>query len=174
LLIVAEDVDGEALATLIVNKLRGTLQCAAVKAPGFGDRRKEMLRDIAVLTGGNVISEDLGIKLENITLDDLGQAKWITIAKEETTIVEGAGTPADIEGRVKQIRTQIEETTSDYDREKLQERLAKLVGGVAVIQVGAATEAELKEKKARAEDARSLKRLMPACITPWATWTSNP
>ena len=174
LLIVAEDVDGEALATLVVNKLRGTLQCAAVKAPGFGDRRKEMLRDIAVLTGGNVISEDLGIKLENITLDDLGQAKRITITKEETTIVEGAGTPADIEGRVKQIRTQIEETTSDYDREKLQERLAKLVGGVAVIQVGAATEAELKEKKARVEDARSLKRLMPACITPWATWTSNP
>jgi chaperonin GroEL len=158
LLIVAEDVDGEALATLVVNKLRGTLQCAAVKAPGFGDRRKEMLRDMAVLTGGNVISEDLGIKLENITLNDLGQAKRVTIAKEDTTIVEGAGTSADIEGRVKQIRTQIEETTSDYDREKLQERLAKLVGGVAVIQVGAATEAELKEKKARVEDALNATR----------------
>jgi chaperonin GroEL len=158
LLIVAEDVDGEALATLVVNKLRGTLQCAAVKAPGFGDRRKEMLRDIAVLTGGNVISEELGIKLENITLNDLGQAKRITLSKEETTIVEGAGASADIEGRVKQIRTQIEETTSDYDREKLQERLAKLVGGVAVIQVGAATEAELKEKKARVEDALNATR----------------
>jgi chaperonin GroEL len=158
LLIVAEDVDGEALATLVVNKLRGTLQCAAVKAPGFGDRRKEMLRDMAVLTGGNIISEDLGIKLENITLNDLGQAKRVTIAKEDTTIVEGAGTSADIEGRVKQIRTQIEETTSDYDREKLQERLAKLVGGVAVIQVGAATESELKEKKARVEDALNATR----------------
>jgi chaperonin GroEL len=140
LLIIAEDVDGEALATLVVNRLRGTLQCAAVKAPGFGDRRKEMLRDIAVLTGGNVISEDLGIKLENVTLNDLGQAKRVTIDKENTTIVEGDGATTDIEGRVRQIRTQIEETTSDYDREKLQERLAKLVGGVAVINVGAATE----------------------------------
>jgi chaperonin GroEL len=158
LLIIAEDVDGEALATLVVNRLRGTLQCAAVKAPGFGDRRKEMLRDIAVLTGGNVISEDLGIKLENVTLNDLGQAKRITIDKENTTIVEGAGSTDDIEGRVRQIRTQIDETTSDYDREKLQERLAKLVGGVAVINVGAATESEMKEKKARVEDALNATR----------------
>ena len=157
-LIIAEDIEGEALATLVVNRLRGTLQCAAVKAPGFGDRRKEMLRDMAVLTGGNVISEDLGIKLENITLDDLGEAKRVTIDKENTTLVEGAGTASDIEGRVNQIRLQIDETTSDYDREKLQERLAKLVGGVAVIRVGAATEAEMKEKKARVEDALNATR----------------
>jgi chaperonin GroEL len=158
LVIVAEDIEGEALATLVVNKLRGTLHCAAVKAPGFGDRRKEMLRDIAVLSGGNVISEDLGIKLENITLNDLGQAKRITIDKENTTIVEGSGSTEEIEGRVHQIRAQIEETTSDYDREKLQERLAKLVGGVAVIKVGAATESEMKEKKARVEDALNATR----------------
>jgi chaperonin GroEL len=153
LVIVAEDVDGEALATLVVNKLRGTLQVAAVKAPGFGDRRKAMLEDIAILTGGRAITEDLGIKLENIKIEDLGKAKKITIDKDNTTIVEGDGTQAAIEGRVKQIRTQVEETTSDYDREKLQERLAKLVGGVAVIKVGAATETEMKEKKARVEDA---------------------
>jgi chaperonin GroEL len=153
LVIIAEDVDGEALATLVVNKLRGTLQVAAVKAPGFGDRRKAMLEDIAILTGGRALTEDLGIKLENIKLEDLGKAKKITIDKDNTTIVEGAGSQSAIEGRVKQLRTQIDETTSDYDREKLQERLAKIVGGVAVIKVGAATETEMKEKKARVEDA---------------------
>jgi len=158
LVIIAEDVEGEALATLVVNKIRGTLQCAAVKAPGFGDRRKAMLEDIAILTGGQVVSEDLGLKLENMSLNDLGTARRISLDKENTTIVEGGGSRAALEGRVKQIRAQIEETTSDYDREKLQERLAKLIGGVAVINVGAATEAEMKEKKARVEDALNATR----------------
>jgi chaperonin GroEL len=158
LVIIAETVEAEALATLVVNNIRGAIRTVAIKAPGFGDRRQEMLRDLAVLTGGHVISEDLGVKLEKVTLADLGQAKHVTITKDDTTIVEGAGTPVDIDDRVKQIRTQIEEATSDYDREKLQERLAKLVGGVAVITVGAATEAEMKEKKARVEDALNATR----------------
>ena len=153
LLIIAEDLEGDALAALVVNKLRGTLKVAAVKAPGYGDRRKAMLEDVATLTGGKAITEELGLKLENLTLEDLGRAKKVTIDKDNTTIIEGAGAKQTIEGRVKQIRTQIEDTTSDYDREKLQERLAKLVGGVAIIKVGAATEPEMKEKKARVEDA---------------------
>jgi chaperonin GroEL len=153
LLIIAEEVEGEALATLVVNKLRGTLNCAAVKAPGFGDRRKAMLEDISILTGGKAIMEDIGIKLEGVRLEDLGRAKRVTIDKDNTTIIDGAGDSAGIEGRIKQLRNQIEDTTSDYDREKLQERLAKLAGGVAVIKVGAATETEMKEKKARVEDA---------------------
>jgi chaperonin GroEL len=157
-LVIAEEVEGEALATLVVNKLRGTLACCAVKAPGFGDRRKAMLQDIAALTGGKAITEDLGIKLENIKLEDLGRAKKVVVDKDNTTIVEGAGSAKEIEGRIKQIRAQIDETTSDYDREKLQERLAKLAGGVAVIKVGAATETEMKEKKARVEDALNATR----------------
>jgi len=158
LLIIAEELEGEALATLVVNRLRGTFACCAVKAPGFGDRRKAMLEDIAILTGGKAITEDLGIKLENLKLDDLGRAKKVVVDKDNTTIVEGAGRTKEIQGRIKQIRAQIEETTSDYDREKLQERLAKLAGGVAVIKVGAATETEMKEKKARVEDALNATR----------------
>jgi chaperonin GroEL len=153
LLVVADEIEGEALATLVVNKLRGSLQVCAIKAPGYGDRRKEMLKDLAVITGGRAITEDLGLKLEALTLEDLGRAKRVTVDKDKTTVVEGAGRKPEIEGRVKQLRREIEETTSDYDREKLQERLAKIVGGVAVVKVGAATEAEMKEKKARVEDA---------------------
>jgi chaperonin GroEL len=164
LMIIAEEVEGEALATLVVNKLRGTIHVAAVKAPGFGDRRKEMLQDIAILTGGTVISEDLGHKLEQVRLEDLGQCRKITIDKDNTTIVDGAGKKADVEARVKTIRAQIGETTSDYDREKLQERLAKLHGGVAVINVGAATEVEMKEKKARVEDALNATRAAVAVL----------
>ena len=171
LVIIAEDVDGEALATLVVNKLRGTLNVLAVKAPGFGDRRKEMLRDIAILTGGQVISEEIGRKLDSATLEDLGRARRVVSTKDDTTFIEGAGDPDAIKGRIEQIRAQIETTTSDFDREKLQERLAKLAGGVAVIKVGAATETELKEKKHRVEDALSATRAaVEEGIVPAAAW----
>jgi chaperonin GroEL len=173
-IIIAEDLEGEALATLVVNKIRGTLHCAAVKAPGFGDRRKAMLEDVAILTGGKVIAEELGIKLENVSLNDLGRAKRIVIDKDNTTIVDGAGKKADIEGRIKQIRAQVEETTSDYDREKLQERLAKLVGGVAVVRVGAATEMEVKERKARVEAALHARRpAVEEASCPVVAWRSS-